>query len=93
MTDNMLVSTTLALENSGKIKWSICHNKHRNLFTRLGQKSILVSHGLTRLGNKEDTCAIGLVARKSHLFPIAKRYKKCATHKQNTHILQEYHFC
>jgi hypothetical protein len=81
MTDNRLVSITLALENSGKIKWSICPRERRNLFTRFGQKSILVSRGLTRLGNEEDTCAIGLVARKSHLFPIAKRYKKCATHK------------
>jgi hypothetical protein len=69
MIDNRWVSTALASENSGKIKWSICHNKHRNLFTRFGQKFILASHGLTQLGNKEDTCAIGLVASKSLSIP------------------------
>jgi hypothetical protein len=46
-----------------------------------------VSHGFTQLGNGEDTCAIAFVASKFYLFPIATRYKKCATHKYNTHIV------
>jgi hypothetical protein len=58
-----------------KIKWSICRSEHRNLFTIFGQKSILVSHGFTQLGNEEDTCAIIFVASKLYLFPIATRYK------------------
>jgi hypothetical protein len=57
-----------------KIKWSICRNEHRNIFTRFKQKSILVSHGMTKLlGNGEDTCAIALVASKSLSIPHSYR--------------------
>ena len=70
-----------------KIDWSICHSEHKNLFTRLGQKSTIVSHGFTQLGNGEDTCAIELVASKLYLFPIATRYKKvCHTQIEYTHF-------
>ena len=68
-----------------KIKWSICRSKHRNLFTRFAQKSILVSHGFTQLGNGEDTYAIVLVVSKLYLFPIATRYKKIVPHTNRIH--------
>jgi hypothetical protein len=74
-----------------KIKWSICHAEDKNLFTRFGQKCILLSHGFTQLEYREDTCAIALVASKS--LSILYSYKiKNVPHTHNTHILQKYHF-